>query len=116
MLKSVMTIESLANTLDADFAMLEQLRPYARRLSLEQLDPRRLLRLTRGALREAGELAVMLPEELNTLLGRLKGGQFQIRVQHEHLESLIQTLDKVSNRISFALIMAGHWSSAPACW
>jgi ubiquinone biosynthesis protein len=28
-------------------------------------------------------------------------------VQHEHLESLIKTLDRSSNRISFALIIAG---------
>ena len=41
------------------------------------------------------------------ILSKFRQGKFQVRVQHEHLETLTKTLDKSSNRISFALIIAG---------
>jgi ubiquinone biosynthesis protein len=47
-----------------------------------------------------------LPDDLSIILGKLRQGNIQVHVQHEHLESLIKTLDRSSNRISFALIIA----------
>lgn len=106
MLKSMATIETFAHTLDPSFGLLEALQPYARRASLEQYEPRRLWRHARQAVRDVGDLAGRLPEDVNVLLSKLRLGKFQVRVQHEHLEALTKTLDKSSNRISFALIIA----------
>ena len=106
MLKSLMTIESLALSLDSEFRIIESLRPYATRLQLRQFDPRRLAKGLRNAVRDAGELAGRLPEDVNAILGKFRRGQFQIRVHHEHLENLATMLDRSSNRISFALIIA----------
>lgn len=107
MLKSIMTIETLAMRLDPEFRLIDHLRPYARRLGMEQVSPRRLYRQGRRALREAVELAARLPEDINTVLNKAVTGQFQMHVQHEHLESLIHTLARSSNRLSFAMIIAG---------
>jgi len=60
----------------------------------------------RQAVQDAGELASRLPEDVNVILSKFRQGKFQVRVQHEHLETLNKTLDKSSNRISFALIIA----------
>jgi ubiquinone biosynthesis protein len=107
MLKSLMTIESMARTMDPAFAIIEHLRPFATRLSLEQLDPRTVLRRGRQAMRDAAELVANLPEDLAVLIGKLKRGTVQMRVHHEHLDDLVHTLDKSSNRVSFSLIIAG---------
>ncbi len=107
MLKAMMTIETVALKLDPDFSLVEHLRPYARRLDLSQFDPRRLLRRARHASRDAVELATNLPDDLNDILAKLRQGQVQVHVQHEHLDNLVRTLDKASNRISFSLIIAG---------
>ena len=106
MLKSLMTIESFATSLDPDFEIVENLKPYASRFRRQRLDPRRMLREARGSLAELHALALRMPEELNAILTKLSHGQIQMRVQHEHLENLVKTLDKSSNRISFALIIA----------
>jgi len=106
MMKSMMTIESFAVSLDKDFEVVEHLRPYARRFRRQQMDPRLMLRDLRRALREAVDLGGRLPEDLNAILGKFRRGQFQVRVHHEHLENLAGMLDKSSNRISFALIIA----------
>ena len=47
-----------------------------------------------------------IPGRLTIILRNLRHGKIQVRIQHEHLESLIRTLDRSSNRISFALIIA----------
>ena len=106
MLKSMITIESLATSLDNDFQIIAHLKPYARKLRLQQIDPRRLARGFRRALRDVEGLVFRLPEDLASIVGKFRQGQFQMRVQHEHLENLSNTLDKSSDRISFSLIIA----------
>ncbi|MHC4563328.1 MAG: ABC1 kinase family protein [Planctomycetota bacterium] len=107
MMKSMTIVESLAGSLDEDFRLVEHLRPYARRLSAEQLDPRRFFNQARRAVKEAGLLATKLPGDLIAVLEKLKRGRLQLHVQHEHLESMVKTVDKSSNRVSFAMIIAG---------
>jgi len=107
MLKSLMTIESLAKRLDGDFQLVRHIRPYARRLALERMDPRHLWRTGRRAASELGELLLNVPGQVNTILTSLRRGKFQIQVRHEHLENLVHTLDRSSNRIAFGLIIAG---------
>ncbi len=106
MIKSMMTIEALATSLDPEFRLIEALKPYARRASLRDLEPRQVLRNIRKAVQGAGEMASRLPEDINAVLTKLRQGKFQVHVRHEHLETLTKTLDKSSNRVSFALIIA----------
>jgi len=106
MLKSMATVESFARSLDSDFSLIESLKPYARRASLRDLEPKQVLRHMRQAVQDAGDLASRLPEDVNVILSKFRQGKFQVRVQHEHLENLTKTVDKSSNRISFALIVA----------
>ncbi len=106
MLKSMMTIESLATSLDPEFRLIEALKPYARRSGLRDFEPKQVLRNIRTAMQGAGDLASRLPEDINTVLTKFRQGKFQMRIHHEHLENLTNTLDKSSNRVSFALIIA----------
>ncbi|MFP4355945.1 MAG: ABC1 kinase family protein [Phycisphaerae bacterium] len=106
MLKSVMTIESLAMGLDPQFDILDHLKPYARKFALKQISPSEIFKKTRRTLRQASELAMHLPADMETIIAKFRKGQFQMRIHHEHLEDLERTLDKSSNRISFALIIA----------
>jgi ubiquinone biosynthesis protein len=107
MLKAMMTIESLAVSLDSDFRLVERLRPYAQRLGLQEVSPRRMWRRARQSLLEALALAGDLPGDVRTILRSFRRGKVMVHVHHEHLESLVRTLDKSSDRVSFALIIAG---------
>jgi len=106
MLKSMATIESFARSLDPDFNLTETMKPYAQRTNLRDFEPKRLAHQMRQVLVDAGDLASRLPDDVNAILSKFRQGKFQVRVQHEHLETLTKTLDKSSNRISFALIIA----------
>ena len=106
MLKSLMTIESVATSLDPEYRLVEALKPYARRSSLRDFEPKQVLRNLRRAMQGAGDLASRLPDDISSLLTKFRQGKLQVRVHHEHLETLTKTLDKSSNRVSFALIIA----------
>jgi ubiquinone biosynthesis protein len=107
MLKAIATIESLARTLDPDFSIIQALRHFAWQSNVQDLEPRRLLRHLRQLTQDAGDLVTRLPDDLNIILNKLRQGNIQVHIQHEHLETLIKTLDRSSDRISFALIIAG---------
>ena len=107
MLKSLVTIESFALGLDPEFNIVDNLKPYARRFALPAMDPRHMLRNMRGAIQDATDLATRLPDDVDAILTKVRQGNFQLKVHHEHLEDLTKTLDKSSNRISFAMIIAG---------
>lgn len=107
MLKSLMTIENLARSLDADFNIIDHLRPYAKRLARQQFNPRRLAKRGQHALRDVINLAENLPDDLHVIIDKIKQGQFQIQFRHEHLDDLVHTMDKSSNRVSFSLVIAG---------
>jgi ubiquinone biosynthesis protein len=106
MLKSMMTIEALATSLDPDFRLIEALKPYAQRSGLRDFEPKQVMRNVRKAMQSAGDIASRLPEDINVILKKLRQDKIQVHIQHEHLETLTHTLDKSSNRISFALIIA----------
>lgn len=106
MLKCLMTIESFATALDSEFQIIEQLKPYARKFTAEELSPGRLFRQVGAAARSAGDLAARLPEDATAIISKFRRGRFKIHIHHEHLEELEQTLDNSSNRIAFAVIIA----------
>ncbi|NQV32820.1 MAG: hypothetical protein HQ515_09005 [Phycisphaeraceae bacterium] len=106
MLKSLVATESFAQSMDSNFNMIEALRPYARRWHFRDFEPKQFARHLTRALQDAGELAWHLPDDINTILSKFRQGKFLVRIQHEHLEHLIQTLDTSSNRISLSLIVA----------
>jgi ubiquinone biosynthesis protein len=106
MLKSLMTIESFARSLDAEFQIIECLKPYARKFAMEQISPKNMLDQIKRAAMGAGELAGRLPEDAAAIISKFRRGQFKVHIHHEHLEELEQTLDNSSNRISFAVIIA----------
>ena len=107
MLKTLATVESFARSLDPDFSIIEALRRFTRQSSLRDLEPKRALRYLRRIAQDAADLIGRLPDDLNIILSKLRQGNIQVHVQHEHLETLIKTLDRSSNRISFSLIIAG---------
>ncbi len=106
MLKSLMTIESFARSLDADFQIIESLKPYARRFTADKVNPKNIFEQFKKAALGTGELAGRFPEDAAAIIGKIRRGNFKIHVHHDHLEELEDTLDNSSNRISFAVIIA----------
>ncbi len=104
--KTLITIEGVGETLDPDFDMVGLTQPFAQKLVMSRFNPSNLTKDVREVLESLYSLAVTLPKDLQLVLNKLKQGTLGIELQLKGLEKLIQTLDKVSNRLAFSVIIA----------
>jgi ubiquinone biosynthesis protein len=92
--------------LDPKLELIRLARPFMRRIRLERMRPGRLAeeiaRTGSGYL----QLVRELPEELRSILRQLRGGRMRIEFEHHGLQALGAALDRVSNRIAFAIVLA----------
>ena len=128
MMKALSTVEGLGLMLDPKLELIRLAKPFMRKIRLGRLQPDRIaeeISLTGTAyfhlLRE-------LPGELRTILTQLRSGRMRLEFEHRGLKSLDMTLDRVSNRIAFAIVLAAlivgsslivlsdippHWQNIP---
>ena len=106
MMKALSTVEGVGLMLDPKLELIRLARPFMRRIRLERMRPARLAeeiaRTGSGYLRLLREL----PEELRAILRQLRGGRMRIEFEHHGLQALGAALDRVSNRIAFAIVLA----------
>jgi ubiquinone biosynthesis protein len=106
MLKALALMEDLVCRLDPGHDIIAQARPFMRQVLLLRLRPRRLLRHWLEFGDEAAGLARDLPLEIRRLLAQIKEGRASFHVHHEGLEDLMNTLERIVNRLAFALVLA----------
>ncbi len=106
MMKALSTVEGVGLMLDPKLELIRLARPFMRRIRLERMRPGRLAeeiaRTGSGYL----QLVRELPEELRAILRQLRGGRMRIEFEHHGLQALGAALDRVSNRIAFAIVLA----------
>lgn len=106
LLKAITQMEDLGGKLDPDFSFTDQAGPYIRRILVNRYHPRRLA----GNLWETSQdliyLAKEVPGEMRELLKQLKQGKAKMELEHLGLNPLMATLERVSNRIASAIVLA----------
>jgi len=91
---------------DPDLNLMAQAKPYAEQLAMERLDPKRAIKEISGSALETSKLMLELPYTLNDLLTLVKRGEGKVKFEIFGLEPLIDSLERITDRLSFALIMA----------
>ncbi len=104
--KALATIEGVGRRLDPDFDVMKAAEPLARRLLRERFGPKGMARQLAGAARELQDFFSTLPGDISDILSRVKNGEAKLRLEHRNLDTLARSLDQVSNRISFAIVLA----------
>jgi ubiquinone biosynthesis protein len=102
MIKAMTEVEGLGLMLDPDFNMVEKVEPFIKDLQMARIHPRKLM----GDFLASSTLLKGVPFELYDLLKQFKRGKVKIGIDHQGLEPLIFGVERSSNRISFALIIA----------
>ncbi len=105
--KAMSSIQGVCAEVDPDLNVMAQAKPYAEQLAMERLDPKRAIKEISSSLMESTKLMLELPYTLNDLLTQVKRGEGKVKFEIFGLEPLIDTLEKITDRLSFALIMAG---------
>jgi ubiquinone biosynthesis protein len=106
MLKVLATVEGLSRNLDPDFDITTKVKSFITRIQRQRLDPRRLSEEIAGSAGDYMTLLQTVPGELQEILRKLRQGRVKMEFEHRGLESLLTTLDQISNRIAFAIVLA----------
>lgn len=106
MARALLVSEGVARVLYPEFNIVEYARPYARKVMTRSLDPRREMYELMKATRDGLGLAKRIPLDLGYILSKVRKDEISIRLQHRGLERFISELDRSSNRLSFAVVIA----------
>lgn len=100
------TYEEVGRQLDPDYNFLAEAEPFVKKMLWRRYDPQRILRELLRTGKDLHRLVTLLPQELGSILQKLRQGQLAVEFRHKGLDKLITELDRSSNRISFSLIIA----------
>ncbi len=106
LMKALLSIEGAARRLQPDFNMIGHIEPYAKKLVLETMNPKRLMKSFMDSASEYLDLLYDLPDEIREILKQFKNKSFKIQFEHKGLEPMLKKHDQISNRIAFSIITA----------
>ena len=106
MMKALSTVEGVGLMLDPKLELFRLAKPFMRRLQMERLRPNRLLEEFSQIGGSYLQLLKVLPNEVNTVLEQLRRGKFRLGFEHHGIKPLQITLERVSNRIAYAIVLA----------
>lgn len=106
LMKALVVIEGVGYKLDPDFNPFEQMKPHVNKLYRQRMNPFYLFNKFYLSAHEIGNFLRDLPYDIKDLMKQAKEGKINVDIEHKGIEPLLATLDKVSNRIAFAIVVA----------
>ena len=104
--KAIVTYEEVARMLNPDYDLIGSAVPYVKKLMLRKMSVSQLLRDMKFSLTELRDFTTKVPMEIREFTAKLNRGQGKIGLDVIGLAKLISELDKSSNRLSFAMVIA----------
>jgi ubiquinone biosynthesis protein len=106
MFKTMVTAEGTARKFYPELDVIAEIEPFVRRLGTERWKPSQVWRRLSRQLRFYFKLQSNLPGAIQRILQKIEQGDLNIKFRHENLGGLQKSLDNVSNRLSFSIILA----------
>jgi ubiquinone biosynthesis protein len=106
LIKALVTIEGVGLQLDPTFKIVEHAAPLAERMWEQQYRPDAIARRTWRSLQHSLSSARRLPVHLEAIGRKIRDGRLEIRFVHRNLDHFVREMDRSSNRLAFALIIA----------
>ncbi|MBU0944045.1 MAG: AarF/ABC1/UbiB kinase family protein [Proteobacteria bacterium] len=108
MIKALSTIEGVGLALHPDLELFNLAEPYIKKVKTERMQ---LSRLAEEMSETGGHYLRFIqevPDEFRAILKQLRDGRMKLEFEHLGVGKLATTLDRVSNRISFAIVLAAQ--------
>jgi len=109
LLRTLLVLDGTSRALDRDFSLAELIEPFYVAALRRRASPRALLRRLRRTWRDWDRLFDALPRDLRDVLGRLREGSLRMRLEHRHL-------DAVLNRLTLGILVAALVLGGSALW
>ncbi len=104
--KAIATLGSVGAELYPDFNVFEVAKPYARELMVQRFSPGRIARDARNEARDLARVLRVAPQQIHDILESLRGGQVEVRMARDELDTVMRNLDVAFNRLVVALVVA----------
>ncbi len=104
--RALVTYEEVARMLDPDYNFINEAIPYVKKLAKRKYKPKVIMRDLLRGFHDLRDFLVGFPFELRKITQKIGKGELSFTLQHKGLERLILEIDRASNRISFALVVA----------
>lgn len=106
LIKVCLTLEGLGRSLDPDYDMASQARPFLHRAMALRLHPASLARRVARALTDLASTAATLPKDLRHLLRALRTGGARVHVEIDQLRSFGDQMAHSANRLAGSVVIA----------
>ena len=99
-------MESIAHRLHPEFDLIQKVTPFIKDVKLARFSPARLSHDTVLILEQAHEFLTDFPKDLLEISRSLRQKKMSFTLVLKDLDKMLATHDQISNRISFAIIIA----------
>jgi len=106
MMKAMTTVEGVALVLDPDFDMIAQTAPFIRRIKLSRFHPERIAEDLIQLVSETLKFVEKFPKDMLEITRLIRQQRLSLKMEHQGLDAMLATHDRISNRISFSIIIA----------
>ncbi len=104
--KTLMMRDEINRRLDPEHNFAELTEPYVKNMIKERGTVSYIMKETEKSLSDFAHLIKISPKKAISLLKKAERGKLGIELEHRGLETAIEELDIISNRLSFSLIIA----------
>ena len=106
MMKALSTVEGVGHLLDPDFDMIARAKPFITRIKLERFRPERIAEDAVDLGAQIIQFVRQFPNQLLELANLIRQEKLRLQIEHRGLENMLATHDRISNRISFSILIA----------
>ena len=106
LIRTMIILNGLGRQLDPDYQLVPALEPFVRRLVQDKLSIKRIGGNALRSFTSINTLIQRLPNRLDDLWDQLDGGDLTVGVSVRDLRMIIQRVDRIANRMAFAIIVA----------
>jgi ubiquinone biosynthesis protein len=106
MIKAFAAVEGIARLLDPEFDMVAHAAPFVKKAKLARYSPQKIAENLFITLSDSLTVLRMLPREVMQIIKLARQNKLTVNMEMRGLDDLLRTLDQVSNRLSFSVIIA----------
>lgn len=104
--KTLVIRDEISRKLDPDHNFGEMVGPYVKKMLEERTKTSHIIKGVEKTVIDLINLTKHLPRRMNHLLSKAEKGTLKLELEHLRLDSLVEELDIISNRLSFSMIIA----------
>lgn len=106
LLSTLAVLEGVGCQLDPDFDFVAVTAPFAKRIIAEENTPENLGKQALRSMRSMMRILADMPEALQRFMNAASAGEFRLTVRPGGWEPIVNRLEAIANRLSFALVIA----------